>query len=56
MGGGELAAAGSSPVVVRDSTGGDQWMYYQGANAETYQWLDNGVSWQNNLMGGGEPF
>jgi hypothetical protein len=46
------ALVGLNPAVVRNSTNGDQWVYYQGANGQMYQWLDNGLEWQNGEMSG----
>jgi hypothetical protein len=56
LGGGEAAAKGTSPTVVRDPTTWDQWVYYQGKNGEIYCWylLADGTGWHNISLGSGE--
>jgi hypothetical protein len=49
------ALVGLSPTMVRNPTNGEQWVYYQGANGQMYQWLYNGSEWKNyELNGNGE--
>ncbi len=39
-------------MAVRNPTTGEQWVYYQGANGQIYQWVDNGSKWLNvELLG-----
>jgi hypothetical protein len=52
--GGEPAASGTSPTVVRDPGSGDQWVYYVGGDGKVWATVWNGARWSNASLGG-EP-
>ncbi len=47
------ALVGLSPMAVRNPTTGEQWVYYQGANGQLFQWIATS-KWLDNELGSGE--